>query len=159
MSSALAACASRGRINVEVETVLMPNSPAIQGARRSPAARIRRYPRGEAHAVPMRRTLRRLPAHFAGGDLGMLSPYYKRASVTISVSGGPGIDYWDYLLDVDAILRQYRARAHWGKTSFQLLDMPVLYPRFHDFQAIRRKIDPSGCFMNDHLRNLLERRK
>jgi FAD/FMN-containing dehydrogenase len=94
---------------------------------------------------------------FIGGDLGMLSPYYKRASVTISVSGGPGIDYWDYLLDVDAILRQYGARPHWGKLHFNRSDdMPVLYPRFCDFQAIRRKMDPSGCFMNDHLRNLFE---
>jgi FAD/FMN-containing dehydrogenase len=92
---------------------------------------------------------------FVGGDSGMLSPYYERASVTISVSGGPGIDYWDYLLDVDKILRQYRARPHWGKLHFNRADdLPVLYPRFHDFQAIRRKMDPSGCFMNDHLRNL-----
>ncbi len=94
---------------------------------------------------------------FVGGDLGMLSPYYERASVTISVSGGPGIDYWDYLLDVDTILRQYKARPHWGKLHFNRADdLPLLYPRFHDFQAIRRKMDPSGCFMNDHLRNLFE---
>src|SRR5271168_206724 len=79
----------------------------------------------------------------------------ERASVTISVSGGPGIDYWNYLLDVDAILRRYRARPHWGKLHFNCAeDMPRLYPRFQDFQAIRRQIDPSGCFLNDHLRNL-----
>jgi FAD/FMN-containing dehydrogenase len=94
---------------------------------------------------------------FVAGDLGRLSPYYERASVTISVSGGPGIDYWNYLLDVDAILRQYGARPHWGKLHFNRAnDMPSLYPRFHDFQAIRRKMDPSGCFLNDHLRNLFE---
>jgi FAD/FMN-containing dehydrogenase len=94
---------------------------------------------------------------FVAGDSGMLSPYYQRASVTISVSGGPGIDYWSYLLDVDAVLRQYGARPHWGKLHFNRADdMPSLYPRFHDFQAIRRKLDPSGCFLNDHLRNLFE---
>ena len=91
------------------------------------------------------------------GDSGMLSPYYQRPSVTISVSGGPGIDYWSYLLDVDAILRRYGARPHWGKLHFNRADdMPLLYPRFHDFQAIRHKVDPSGCFLNDHLRNLFE---
>ena len=94
---------------------------------------------------------------FVAGDLGMLSPYYQRASVTVSVSGGPGIDYWSYLLDVDAILRQYQARPHWGKLHFNRAeDMPTLYPRFHDFQAIRRRIDPSGRFLNDHLNNLFE---
>jgi FAD/FMN-containing dehydrogenase len=92
---------------------------------------------------------------FVAGDMGMLSPYYERASVTISVSGGPGLDYWSYLLDVDAILRQYGARPHWGKLHFNRAeDMPLLYPRFHHFQAIRRKMDPSGCFLNDHLSNL-----
>jgi FAD/FMN-containing dehydrogenase len=92
---------------------------------------------------------------FVAGDAGMLSPYYQRPSVTVSVSGGPGIDYWDYLLDVDAILRQYGARPHWGKLHFNTAeDMPSLYPRFQDFQAIRRRLDPSGRFLNDHLRNL-----
>jgi FAD/FMN-containing dehydrogenase len=92
---------------------------------------------------------------FVAGDAGMLSPYYQRPSVTVSVSGGPGIDYWAYLLDVDAILRQYGARPHWGKLHFNTAeDMPSLYPRFQDFQAIRRGLDPSGRFLNDHLRNL-----
>ena len=51
--------------------------------------------------------------------------------------------------------RQYGARPHWGKLHFNRAeDMPSLYPRFHDFQAIRRRMDPSGRFLNDHLRNL-----
>ena len=92
---------------------------------------------------------------FVAGDSGMLSPYFQRASVTISVSGGPGVDYWDYLADVDAILRPYKARPHWGKLHFNTAqDMPVLYPRFADFQSIRRRLDPEGRFLNDHLRGL-----
>jgi FAD/FMN-containing dehydrogenase len=92
---------------------------------------------------------------FVAGDSGMLSPYYRRPSVTVSVSGGPGVDYWNYLLDVDAILRDYGARPHWGKLHFNNAeDMPALYPRFEDFRAIRRRLDPGGVFLNDHLRNL-----
>jgi FAD/FMN-containing dehydrogenase len=92
---------------------------------------------------------------FVGGDFGMLSPYYKRASVTVSVSGAPGIDYWNYLLDVDDILRQYAARPHWGKLHFNRPeDMAKLYPRFLDFRTIRRRMDAPGRFLNDHLRNL-----
>ena len=94
---------------------------------------------------------------FVAGDSGMLSPYYQRASLTVSVSGGPGIDYGSYLRDVDGTLRQYGARPHWGKLHFNRAeDMPALDPRFHDFQAIRRRLDPSGRFLNDHLRNLFE---
>src|ERR1700727_81373 len=84
---------------------------------------------------------------FVAADSGMLSLYYQRASVTISVSGAPGIDYWSYLVDVDAILRQYGARPHWGKLHFNRAeDTPALYPRFHDSQATRRRMDPSGSF-------------
>jgi len=69
--------------------------------------------------------------------------------VTVSVSGGPGTDYWD------AILRQYGARPHWASCiSIVREDMPSFYPRLPDFQAIRRKMDPAGRFLNDHLRNL-----
>ena len=92
---------------------------------------------------------------FTAGDPAMLSPFYRRDSVTVSVSGGPGVDYWNYLRDVDAILRQYGARPHWGKLHFNNAeDMPALYPRFEDFRAIRRRLDPEGRFLNDHLRNL-----
>jgi len=92
---------------------------------------------------------------FVAGDEGMLSPYYRRASVTISVSGGPGVDYWSYLTDVDAILRPYGARPHWGKLHFNAReDMPALYPRYEAFQAIRRRLDPEERFLNDHLRGL-----
>lgn len=88
-------------------------------------------------------------------DAGMLSPCYRRASVTISVSGGPGVDYWNYLADVDAILRQFGARPHWGKLHFDTCeDMPALDPRYVDFQAIRRRLDPQDRFLNDHLRAL-----
>jgi len=42
-----------------------------------------------------------------------------------------------------------------GKLHFNRAeDMPSFYPRFHDFQAIRRKMDPAGRLLNDHLRNL-----
>ena len=92
---------------------------------------------------------------FVAGDEGMLSPYYRRPSVTISVSGGPGIDYWSYLIDVDAILREYGARPHWGKLHFNTRDdMPALYPRYEAFQTVRRRLDPQGRFLNDHLRAL-----
>ena len=82
---------------------------------------------------------------FVAGDLGMLSPYYQRASVTISISGGPGIDYWSYLLYVDAVLRQYGARPHWGKLHFNRAeDMPLLYPRFPRFPSNPPKTGPVG---------------
>ena len=92
---------------------------------------------------------------FTAGDSGWISPFFEQDSVTISVSGGPGIDYWDYLRDVDSILRQYGSRPHWGKLHFTNADdMPRLFRRYGEFVGLRRALDPAGVFLNDHLRNL-----
>ncbi len=92
---------------------------------------------------------------FVAGDPAWISPFHERDSVTISVSGGPGMDYWPYLQDVDAILRRYAARPHWGKLHFSHADdLPSLFPKFEAFRDLRRRLDPEGRFLNDHLRQL-----
>jgi FAD-linked oxidoreductase len=92
---------------------------------------------------------------FTAGDPAWISPFHDRDSVTISVSGGPGLDYWQYLQDVDAILRRYAARPHWGKLHFSHADdLAALFPRIGAFRDLRRRLDPEGRFLNDHLRQL-----
>jgi len=92
---------------------------------------------------------------FTAGDAAWMSPFHHQDSITLSVSGGPGIDYWDYLKDVDTILRRYGSRPHWGKLHFlDTDDVTALYPRAGDFRALRRRLDPEGRFLNDHLRML-----
>lgn len=94
---------------------------------------------------------------FTAGDTGWISPFYEQDSITLSVSGEPGTDYWEYLKDVDTILRQYGSRPHWGKLHFLgAEDVTALYPRAGDFRALRAKVDPEGRFLNDHLRQLFE---
>ncbi|OYW01331.1 MAG: FAD-dependent oxidoreductase [Acidiphilium sp. 37-64-53] len=94
---------------------------------------------------------------FTAGDSGWMSPFYEQDSVTISVSGGPGIDYWSYLHDVDIILRRYNSRPHWGKIHFlDTDDVTALYPKGEQFRRLRRQLDPNGTFLNDHLRTLFE---
>lgn len=93
---------------------------------------------------------------FTAGDPAWISPFHHQDSITLSVSGQPGVDYWDYLRDVDAILRRYGSRPHWGKMHFlDTDDVTALYPRAADFRALRRKLDPKGRFLNDHVRMLL----
>ncbi|KQW63077.1 MULTISPECIES: D-arabinono-1,4-lactone oxidase [unclassified Ensifer] len=92
---------------------------------------------------------------FTAGDTGWISPFYEQDSITLSVSGEPGTDYWEYLKDVNTILRQYGSRPHWGKLHFLgAEDVTALYPRSGDFRALRAKVDPEGRFLNDHLRQL-----
>lgn len=92
---------------------------------------------------------------FTAGDEAWMSPCHKQDSVTVSVSGEPGTDYWAYLRAVDKILRGYGARPHWGKMHFLTgEDVAAIYPRAHDFRALRRKLDPQGIYLNDHLSQL-----
>ncbi|ATQ58521.1 D-arabinono-1,4-lactone oxidase [Paracoccus yeei] len=92
---------------------------------------------------------------FTAGDEAWMSPFHRQDSVTVSVSGEPGKDYWDYLRAVDRILRGYGARPHWGKMHFLTgEDVTAIYPRAEDFRALRRKLDPQGVYLNDHLSQL-----
>lgn len=89
---------------------------------------------------------------FTAGDGAWMSPFFEQDSVTISVSGQPGTDYWDYLRAVDAILRSYGARPHWGKLHFLTGDdVTAIYPRATDFRQLRREHDPQGIFLSEHL--------
>ena len=89
-------------------------------------------------------------------DDGYISPFYKRDTTVISVSGAPGTNYWPYLRDVDAVLQQFDARAHWGKIHFMTRErLEVLYPELDTFLDVRRSFDPNGVFLNDHTRALL----
>ncbi|KFX69761.1 FAD-dependent oxidoreductase [Pseudomonas taeanensis MS-3] len=94
---------------------------------------------------------------FTAGDGAWMSPFFEQDSVTISVSGEPGTDYWDYLRSVDRILRSYGARPHWGKMHFLTGDdVTSIYPRANDFRNLRRKLDPQGFYLNDHLSALFK---
>jgi FAD/FMN-containing dehydrogenase len=121
------------------------------------------FERGRDTLAAMRELmLRSLPASVfpmevrtVGREHAFLSHSYERDSVVISVSGTPGTDYWPYLRDVDRLLGEFDARVHWGKLHFLTRDqLYERYPRAADFVAIRRRLDPDGVFLNEHLRPL-----
>jgi FAD/FMN-containing dehydrogenase len=89
------------------------------------------------------------------GEDAYLSPFYKRDTTVLSVSGAPGEDYWPYLRDLDALLEDFDARPHWGKIHFLTRSrVRNLYPEYDKFVAVRREFDPHGVFLNDNLRAL-----
>lgn len=86
-----------------------------------------------------------------------MSPNYQRDNLVVSISGEPGTDYWPYLRACDSLFAEYRGRPHWGKLHFMTADrLARLFPRYDDFVAVRRRLDPGGVFLNDHTRALFE---
>ena len=64
-------------------------------------------------------------------------------------------DYRPYFDVIEPIFRKYGGRPHWGKVhSLGHAELTALYPRFEDFRALRRQLDPGGRLLNDHLRHI-----
>jgi FAD-linked oxidoreductase len=81
-----------------------------------------------------------------------LSPFYGRESATIAVHQYYKMDTTELFAACEAIFRSYGGRPHWGKRhTLTASDVALLYPKFEDFRAVRRKYDQHGKFLNDHL--------
>ncbi|MGH8924497.1 MAG: D-arabinono-1,4-lactone oxidase [Acidimicrobiia bacterium] len=93
-----------------------------------------------------------LEIRVVGHEGAWMSPNYQRDNLVVSISGEPGKDYWPYLRACDALFAEFDGRPHWGKLHFMTAERVAgLFPRYDDFVALRRRLDPGGIFLNDHL--------
>ncbi|MGC9954821.1 MAG: D-arabinono-1,4-lactone oxidase [Rhizomicrobium sp.] len=82
-----------------------------------------------------------------------LSPFYRRESATIAVHQYHRVDTTGLFEACEAVFRRHDGRPHWGKRHTRTApELAKLYPQFEAFRRLRRKLDPSGKFLNDHLR-------
>ena len=57
------------------------------------------------------------------------------------------------LKSCEAIFAEVGGRPHWGKLhSLGIERIEEIYPRYQDFVARRRQLDPEGRFLNGYLR-------
>jgi FAD/FMN-containing dehydrogenase len=63
---------------------------------------------------------------------------------------------WRALFDeAEAMFRGNGGRPHWGKRhGLTRADVDALYPMAERYREVRRSVDPSGRFLNDHLAEL-----
>jgi len=93
-----------------------------------------------------------------GADDIPLSTSTGRRSAYIAVHMFKGSEYSDYFRAVEAILRKYEGRPHWGKIHhLDASDISSLYPDYQRFIEVRNQLDPEGVFTNDYLRRVLGR--
>jgi FAD-linked oxidoreductase len=85
-----------------------------------------------------------------------MSPFYGRESATIAVHQYHRVDTRKLFDACEAIFRAHDGRPHWGKRHTRgAAELSGLYPKFEDFRALRRRLDPSGKFLNAHLNAML----
>jgi FAD/FMN-containing dehydrogenase len=89
-------------------------------------------------------------------DDAWLSTAAGRETVTISIHQDASLPYAELFGDLEAVFREHEGRPHWGKVhTLGAAELARLYPRFGDFCALRRRLDPEGVFLNELLRKLL----
>ena len=86
-----------------------------------------------------------------------LSPFHGRDSATISVHRFAHEDFRPYFAAMEAIFANHKGRPHWGKLhNLTAADCARLYPEWDRYRDLRRRLDPTGLFLNEHLRGLFE---
>ncbi|MDE2500316.1 MAG: FAD-binding protein [Alphaproteobacteria bacterium] len=86
-----------------------------------------------------------------------LSPFYGRESATIAVHQYHRVDTTELFEACEAIFKRYGGRPHWGKRHTRsAAEVAELYPKCESFRVLRRKLDPEGKFLNDHLRGIFQ---
>jgi FAD/FMN-containing dehydrogenase len=105
---------------------------------------------------------RRIPVVFpieyryVRADDAWLSMFGARDGCSISIHQFHDLDYAPYFDAIEPIFWKYEGRPHWGKLhTLGSERLARLYPRWSDFQAVRRELDPRGRMLNDHLRYVL----
>jgi FAD/FMN-containing dehydrogenase len=86
-----------------------------------------------------------------------MSPFFERPSVTIAVHQYHSVDMKKLFDAAEAVFRSVGGRPHWGKRHTRSgHELAHLYPKYEEFRSLRRRLDPQGKFLNDHLRALFE---
>lgn len=97
-----------------------------------------------------------LEVRFAAGDPAFLSTAHQRETCYIAVHQFAGMEFETYFRAVETIMDAYGGRPHWGKRHYQTAtSLSGRYPDWDRFQAVRRRLDPSGAFRNDYARRVL----
>ena len=82
-------------------------------------------------------------------DPAWLSPFSGGTRMSIAIHAPAEEDFSFFFSVFQPIFRRYGGRPHWGKLhDLTGADLRALYPRFDDFAALRRRMDPTGKFLN-----------
>jgi L-gulonolactone oxidase len=93
---------------------------------------------------------------FSAGDDALLSPAHGRDSAFVAVHVFRSMAFEPAFREVEAAMSELGGRPHWGKRSFlSAAELAPRYPRWEDFQAVRRRLDPDGRFANAWVRDVL----
>lgn len=84
-----------------------------------------------------------------------LSMFGGRDGCSLSVHQSYEMDHHNFFAAIEPIFWKYEGRPHWGKLhTLNHAQLVKLYPQWKEFQELRRSLDPTGKFLNEHLRTV-----
>ena len=99
-----------------------------------------------------------IEVRFVKGDDSFLSPSHDQDTCYVAVHQDRELAWGPYFRRVESAAREIGGRPHWGKRHFRsAADLRPAYPRWDDFQAARRRLDPEGIFTNTYTDRVLGR--
>ena len=70
------------------------------------------------------------------------------------------VPFESYFRAVDALMADAGGRPHWAKVHYRGPDdFRQMYPRWDDFLALRKELDPAGVFLNRYLESIFHGRE
>ena len=104
-------------------------------------------------AVHRRNVAWRVLVRVVAADDAYLSPGFERKSIAITIHQNQTLPHEEFFADIEPIFQRFDGRPHWAKVhSLEGERLRRLYPAFGEFEAVRRRFDPEGVFLNDYLR-------
>ena len=92
----------------------------------------------------------------AAADDAPLSTAHGRDTGYVAVHQYRGMEFERYFRAVEAIMRDYGGRPHWGKRHYKgAAALRELYPDWDRFADARARLDPGGRYQNDYSRRVL----
>ncbi len=89
--------------------------------------------------------------HVARDDA-WLSPFNGGPRASIAIHSSPEEDYDFFFSEFEPLYLRKGGRPHWGKLhSLEAARLASLYPKFKQFNELRKDLDPNGKFLNPHL--------
>ncbi len=94
---------------------------------------------------------------FLDADETWLSNAYGRPVVTVGcvTRNAEHADSYEAFDAVESLFLKYEGRPHWAKRfRARARELQALYPRWDDFQGVRKRLDPDGKLLTPYLRSL-----
>jgi L-gulono-1,4-lactone dehydrogenase len=97
-----------------------------------------------------------LEVRFGAPDDAFLSPASGRDTCYVAVHVYRRMEFETYFRGVEAIMRSYGGRPHWGKRHYlSAAELGHLYPEWSAFHGVRDRLDPGRLFANGYTDRVL----